>query len=88
MYEVYAIKYAHHARRAAGLAMTELAKSFEPAAIEAHWGPLWAQPADIARGILRALAARRDVVYLPSFWRAIMLVIRLLPERVFKRLTL
>lgn len=21
--------------------MTELAKSFEPAAIEAHWGPLW-----------------------------------------------
>ena len=22
-------------------AMTELAKSFEPAAIEAHWGPLW-----------------------------------------------
>ena len=24
-------------------AMTELAKSFEPAAIEAHWGPLWAE---------------------------------------------
>ncbi len=24
--------------------MTELAKSFEPAAIEAHWAPLWAQP--------------------------------------------
>ncbi|MCX7671870.1 MAG: class I tRNA ligase family protein, partial [Anaerolineae bacterium] len=23
--------------------MTELAKSFEPAAIEAHWGPLWEQ---------------------------------------------
>ena len=23
--------------------MTDLAKSFEPAAIEAHWGPLWAQ---------------------------------------------
>ena len=21
--------------------MTELAKSFEPAALEAHWGPLW-----------------------------------------------
>ncbi|MDP1899874.1 MAG: valine--tRNA ligase [Rubrivivax sp.] len=25
--------------------MTELAKSFEPAAIEAHWGPLWASAA-------------------------------------------
>ncbi|MCZ8076640.1 MAG: class I tRNA ligase family protein, partial [Paucibacter sp.] len=23
--------------------MTELAKSFEPAALEAHWGPLWEQ---------------------------------------------
>ncbi|MBC7729514.1 MAG: class I tRNA ligase family protein, partial [Microbacteriaceae bacterium] len=23
--------------------MTELAKSFEPAAIEAHWAPLWEQ---------------------------------------------
>lgn len=51
-------------------------------------GPLWARPTDIGRGILRALEARRDVVYLPAFWRAIMLAIRLLPERVFKRLTL
>jgi valyl-tRNA synthetase len=29
-------------------AMTELAKSFEPAAIEARWGPLWAQPGAFA----------------------------------------
>ncbi|MGE3847772.1 MAG: SDR family oxidoreductase [Gammaproteobacteria bacterium] len=51
-------------------------------------GPLWAQPSDIARGILRGLEAHRDVIYLPAFWRAIMLAIRLLPERVFKRLKL
>jgi hypothetical protein len=51
-------------------------------------GLLWAQPEAIAAGILRAIAAKRDVVYLPWFWRWIMLVIRHIPERVFKRLSL
>ena len=31
---------------------------------------------------------RRDEVYLPGFWRAIMLLIRHIPEWVFKRLAL
>lgn len=51
-------------------------------------GALWAQPDDIARGILAALAAKKDVVYLPGFWRLIMLIIRLIPERIFKKLSL
>lgn len=51
-------------------------------------GALWAQPEDVARGILRAIARRRDVVYLPGFWRLIMLLIRHIPERLFKRLSL
>lgn len=51
-------------------------------------GPLWAQPADIARGIVSAIDHGRDVVYLPWFWRWIMVVIRSIPERVFKRLHL
>jgi short-subunit dehydrogenase len=51
-------------------------------------GALWAQPDDIARGILRAIERRKDVVYLPGFWRLIMLIIRHIPERVFKRLSL
>jgi len=51
-------------------------------------GALWAQPADIARGILRAIEQRRDVVYLPGFWRLIMAIIRHIPERIFKRLSL
>ena len=37
---------------------------------------------------VRAIAAKRDVVYLPWFWRWIMLIIRHIPERVFKRLSL
>jgi decaprenylphospho-beta-D-erythro-pentofuranosid-2-ulose 2-reductase len=51
-------------------------------------GLLWAQPEAIATGILRAIEAKRDVVYLPWFWRWIMLIIRHIPERVFKRLSL
>jgi short-subunit dehydrogenase len=51
-------------------------------------GALWAQPEDIARGILRAIEQRKDVVYLPGFWRLIMLIIRHIPERLFKRLSL
>jgi short-subunit dehydrogenase len=49
-------------------------------------GLLFASPASVARGILRAIERGRDVVYLPWFWRPIMTVIRLVPERLFKRL--
>ena len=51
-------------------------------------GVLWAQPDDIAQGIVKAIDKRRDVVYLPGFWRVIMLIIRTIPEFVFKRLRL
>lgn len=51
-------------------------------------GPLWAQPDTIAAGIVEAIDAQRDVVYLPWFWRMIMMIIRAIPERVFKRLSL
>lgn len=50
--------------------------------------PLVAEPDVVARGIVRAIARRSDVVYVPWFWRWIMLAIRLVPERVFKRLKL
>ncbi|MBI4199744.1 MAG: SDR family oxidoreductase [Chloroflexi bacterium] len=49
---------------------------------------LVASPQRVARGIVRSVEKGRDVVYLPWFWQWIMLVIRLIPERVFKRLNL
>jgi len=49
--------------------------------------PLFSAPASIGAAIVRAVDAGRDgVVYLPWWWRLIMLVIKCLPERVFKRL--
>jgi len=50
--------------------------------------PLWADPSSVGRGVYRALCDGRDVVYLPWFWRPIMLLIRSVPERMFKRLSL
>jgi short-subunit dehydrogenase len=51
-------------------------------------GALWAKPEQIASGIERAVEKGRDIVYLPGFWRLIMLVIRAIPEGIFKRLSL
>jgi NAD(P)-dependent dehydrogenase (short-subunit alcohol dehydrogenase family) len=42
----------------------------------------------VARAIVRAVERRKDVVYVPSFWRLIMLVVRSIPERIFKRLSM
>ena len=49
---------------------------------------LFAQPAAVAADIHRAMEAGSDVIYTPWFWRWIMLAVRLVPERVFKKLTL
>lgn len=51
-------------------------------------GLLWAQPESVAKGIVRAVKQRRDVVYLPSIWFWIMLIICHIPEAIFKRLSL
>lgn len=51
-------------------------------------GPLWATPEQVAMGIVKAIERRRDVVYLPGFWRLIMLIIRSIPESVFKGMKL
>ena len=49
-------------------------------------GPLWARPEDVARRI-KAVAdkGRSPVVYVPSFWRGIMLVVRNVPAFIFHR---
>jgi decaprenylphospho-beta-D-erythro-pentofuranosid-2-ulose 2-reductase len=49
---------------------------------------LWSQPETVAKRIHRAIRKGVDVVYVPSFWRGIMLVIRLMPRRIFKILKL
>lgn len=50
-------------------------------------GTFWvAQPDKVARSILRALKRKKNVVYVPWFWRPLLLAAKLLPEWLFKRL--
>jgi decaprenylphospho-beta-D-erythro-pentofuranosid-2-ulose 2-reductase len=51
-------------------------------------GILWATPHRIASGIVSAVDRSATVIYLPGFWRPIMFVVRLIPERIFQRLKL
>jgi len=51
-------------------------------------GPLFASARRAGRAVHRAIERRRDVAYIPWFWRPIMAIVRALPEPVFKRLRL
>ena len=49
-------------------------------------GLLWAKPDSVATRIVRAIDARRDEVYVPAFWWAVMVVIKNLPKNIFLKL--
>jgi short-subunit dehydrogenase len=49
---------------------------------------LVASPETVARACLNAAAKRKDEIYVPWFWFGIMTVIRAIPERIFKRLSI
>lgn len=51
-------------------------------------GALTAQPDEVARAIETAVAKGRNVVYVRWIWRWIMTIIRLIPEPIFKKLSL
>ncbi len=47
---------------------------------------LVASPQNIGKQIVQTLSKSADIVYLPSFWRFIMLIIKHVPEFIFKRM--
>lgn len=51
-------------------------------------GILWAKPDKVGRDIYRAMQRRKDIIYVPWFWRWVMLIIKLIPEKIFKRMNL
>lgn len=74
----------------AGVQVLTIRPGFVTTPMTAHLphGPLFASPAQVAKGIVKAIAARKDVVYVPGFWRPIMFIIRSVPEFLFKKLNL
>ena len=71
----------------AGVAVVTVKPGFVDTPMTAHLpkGILFASPEKVARGIVRAIDGRKDVVYLPWFWRPILFIIRHVPEAIFKR---
>lgn len=49
---------------------------------------LTAEPDEVAAVVVRAVRRRRDVVYVRPIWRLVMLIVRAVPERLFKRMSL
>jgi short-subunit dehydrogenase len=64
-----------------GFVDTPMTKKFEK-------GLLWSKPETIAKGIIKSIDKKKDIVYLPFYWKYIMLLIRCLPEKIFKQLSL
>jgi short-subunit dehydrogenase len=73
-----------------GVAVVEVKPGFVDTPMTAHLtkNRLFASPRRVGRAVHRAILRRRDVVYVPWFWRLVMTGVKLLPERVFKRLKL
>jgi decaprenylphospho-beta-D-erythro-pentofuranosid-2-ulose 2-reductase len=73
---------------AQGVRVTTIKPGFVDTAMT--WGPdappFAAAPEACARAIWRAARSGRSVVYVPGFWRWIMLVVRLMPETLLRRL--
>jgi decaprenylphospho-beta-D-erythro-pentofuranosid-2-ulose 2-reductase len=73
----------------AGVSVVTVKPGFVDTPMTAHLpkNALFATSDAVGRRIYRALERREDVVYIPFFWALIMRAIRLVPERIFKRLT-
>ena len=74
----------------AGVQVLTIRPGFVSTPMTAHLpqGPLFAAPAQVAKGIVKAIEDRKDVIYVPGFWRPIMFIIRSVPEFLFKKLNL
>jgi decaprenylphospho-beta-D-erythro-pentofuranosid-2-ulose 2-reductase len=64
-----------------GFVDTPMTKSFKK-------GVLWVGPDIIAKGIIKAFDKRKNVVYLPWYWRIIMKIICSIPESIFKKINI
>ena len=49
-------------------------------------GLLWAKSPKVAVAIVKAIDKRKDEVYVPVFWGAVMALIGIVPARLFKQM--
>jgi decaprenylphospho-beta-D-erythro-pentofuranosid-2-ulose 2-reductase len=79
-----------HRLHKAGVRVVTIKPGFVDSPMTADFskGLLWASPDVVARGLVRALDRGPAEIYLPWFWRWIMLIVRAIPGPIFYRLPL
>ncbi|HVB74651.1 MAG TPA: SDR family oxidoreductase [Ktedonobacteraceae bacterium] len=72
-----------------GVAVVTIKPGFvdTPMTASVRKGLLFASPRKVGEGIYHAMLKGKEVVYLPWFWRPIMLIVKSVPEPVFKKLS-
>lgn len=50
-------------------------------------GLLWASPEKVAADIVKGIYKNKQIIYTPGFWRFIMLIVKIIPERIFMKLS-
>jgi len=74
----------------AGVSLTDIRPGFVNTPMTAGLplpAMLVAEPDTVATRIVHGIARKRDVLYVPAFWAIILLIVRLLPRPLFKRLS-
>ena len=79
-----------HRLASRGVAVLLVKPGFVDTPMIAHLpkSPLFASPDPVARSIVSAMDKGKSTIYTPIFWRPVMLMIRLLPEWLFNRLSI
>ncbi len=73
-----------------GVAVVTIKPGMVDTPMTAHMrkGRLFADPKIVGQGIYRAIVKRKDVVYVPAYWRYIMWIIKSIPESRFKKMNI
>jgi len=51
-------------------------------------GVLWAKPKVVALQIIKSIDSSKSEVYVPFFWRIVMMIIKSIPSRLFNKIDL
>ena len=49
-------------------------------------GLMWSKPSLVAKNICTAIDTKNDIVYIPFYWNQILLIVKSLPEKIFKKI--
>ena len=46
---------------------------------------LIAEPKKVAKNLKKAIEKNKEIIYINSYWKIIMTIVKLIPEKIFKR---